>query len=716
MSKINNFIQGFKGLFNSEPVQKQIEKEEDLVAFSVSAAHDQPERPTISQTATLSQYRSYVYASIRKRSENVSKLDLKLFKKLRSGSENSFKEITVHPILDLLDRVNPFITFVDLIKITQTYKDLCGEAFWWIIKANDGTPLEIYPFIRPDLMEVATSREEFISGYVYNEPGTGQQIPFDPSEIIHFKYFNPTNPYRGYSPIKAAEVEVSTYNELSEWNWRFFKNNAKPSGVIEFAGTIKQDQIERIKTQWAHKHQGVENAHRLAVLGNGATYKEIGFSQKEMDFQMLKNLSRDDILACMGVPLAVISPNESINRATADVARDVFWDEVVLPLMDEIVLALNEFLLPMYNDDTLIFDKMNTSRENVDQKLATYANGIANGWLSPNEVRQSEKLEPYENGDNLYLPFNVQAVGNSPEINKSIQPTIKFRRRSDKEIKQEQVHAIIKEQFKKELKPLVKKKLENDKFEKNGLRLFQRKEAIIKQLSKRFKDKLRKEFDKQRSRINGSTKYLVDFDFDLSKEVGIMSKALTPEIKGALKAIYIDSLRLMGIDDQTYTPNLEDYVNDYGMKYITTINKTTLDGLNSIKQDGITKDKSKSEILQDMNGFFVNTIYVRAATITDTELQRMYNWATNQSYIDSGVVSAKQWWTAEDERVCDYCAPLHGKIVEIEDNFFDRGAKYEGRTNLSMNLDYSDTPAPPLHTNCRCTIVPITIPISEQKT
>ena len=60
-----------------------------------------------------------------------------------------------------------------------------------------------------------------------------------------------------------------------------------------------------------------------------------------------------------------------------------------------------------------------------------------------------------------------------------------------------------------------------------------------------------------------------------------------------------------------------------------------------------------------------------------------------------------RWCTAEDERVCPWCGPVHGKVVGAEDNFFNQGdvLEAEGQT---LALNYRAIDVPPLHPNCRC--------------
>jgi len=66
-------------------------------------------------------------------------------------------------------------------------------------------------------------------------------------------------------------------------------------------------------------------------------------------------------------------------------------------------------------------------------------------------------------------------------------------------------------------------------------------------------------------------------------------------------------------------------------------------------------------------------------------------------------------------------------VIDIEDNFFDKGDTVDGTEmdvegnpqKVSMSLDYSDIGAPPLHVSCRCYIRPeeiaLAMPVEEIK-
>ena len=94
-----------------------------------------------------------------------------------------------------------------------------------------------------------------------------------------------------------------------------------------------------------------------------------------------------------------------------------------------------------------------------------------------------------------------------------------------------------------------------------------------------------------------------------------------------------------------------------------------------------------------------------------TETFRIANDATQEGWKQTGVVKSIKWYTAADERVCPYCDPLHGKVVGIDENFFEKGDASGGSDGTTIPLEYEDVGNPPLHVSCRCYIRPEEISI-----
>ena len=310
--------------------------------------------------------------------------------------------INAHPILDLLNFVNPFHTGMEMMEQTQTYIDLVGEAFWLVLKDMAGRPSEIW-VINPEKMKVVPSKKDYIAGYVYSN--AEQSIPLDTDDVIHIKMPNPSNPYRGLSAVSSIMSDVDAEKFSSQYNKAFFQNSAEPSGIIQFDGVLNQQQYDRLKFQWQAQHQGVSNAHKIAILEGGASWSTTGISQRDMQFKELRLMNRDVILGAFGMPLSILGISETVNRANAESSEYTFARWVVRPRLQRIRSKLNEQFVPLFGDDSLRIDYKDPVPQNVERDLAVANQAFQAGYITRNEARVRLGLEAVSNGDIFFTPL-----------------------------------------------------------------------------------------------------------------------------------------------------------------------------------------------------------------------------------------------------------------------------------------------------------------------
>ena len=128
-----------------------------------------------------------------------------------------------HSIVNLLDKVNPFLTGKDLIEITLSYEELTGNAYWLLDMFENGKPTEIYP-LRPDRIKIVPDKKSYIKAYKY-DIGNNEWVSFKPEQILHFKYFNSIDDYYGLSPLSAGRSAVKTQQLGDEYNQNFYLLN-----------------------------------------------------------------------------------------------------------------------------------------------------------------------------------------------------------------------------------------------------------------------------------------------------------------------------------------------------------------------------------------------------------------------------------------------------------------------------------------------------------
>ena len=316
------------------------------------------------------------------------------------------KQIYNHRILSLLRGMNPFQTSEEVMALDSIYLESIGESFWALNFNALNEPAEIIlPY--PHKMSVVPDRNfPFVKGYVY---GAGAEaIPFDVNEIIHFKFPNPLNQYRGLGQAQAIGINLDAKQNMDKWVNQFFYNSARPDGVIQFDYNLSDEQFDKLKKQWSEKYRGVSKAHQVALLEGGGKYLQIQNTIKDMDFPLLDQKIRDVILGVEGMPLSVMGITENVNKANAEAGDYTFARWIVKPRLNWKKSKLNEQLLPKFkNSQNLEIGFEEVVKETVDQKIAAAESGMRAGYLTVNEARKTQGLDPIPNGDVLLVPLNL---------------------------------------------------------------------------------------------------------------------------------------------------------------------------------------------------------------------------------------------------------------------------------------------------------------------
>jgi HK97 family phage portal protein len=709
MNRFQNFIQRLAGV-----EKKEIPKPPAYIPFNTNtygALTGYGSLESMKQEELLRQYKSWVYAAVTKRSDEFSNLKLTLNKIVKKGKEQSIVPVTTHPLLELLDKVNPYLSFGDLLKITQTYKDLSGNAYWWIIREGNKVT-GIWPYLRPDRMTVIPSAETFIEGYTYQVPGTSEIIKFGPDEIIQFKYPNPMDPYQGVSPMEACLLAFNTYLKSSEYNNLFFGNNARADFLLTFPNGLGEDEVKQIRAQWESRHRGSGHEHRFAIVSGDAKVQTIGLNQKDMEFIEQMKFTRDEILAIFKVPKALLDPQE-LNYASAQVAKEVFLNGVIVPLMKDMVQTLNEFLVPLYGDDSLFLDFEHPGEENPETKYLRYTTLAQIGAIAPNEIRAMENLPPFEGGDSVYLPMVMAPIGEAP-VNQSKSvigkiDKVKLPVKHNVPIKSHSNTAELREQITDEIaKSIREKNLARKKKVTPPPQKIKTQKQLFNEAfwyskiaktdidEREMRKKLSKEFNRQQKQVLASLKEkTLTIKFDEDYEAGVFVDIFTPFYTKMIKLYGDDAMDMIGMSGFNMSDRAKDWLSDNVDKFATDVNATTAKKIRTALETAVEEGEGIPEASKRIKEVFVEANTSRANAIARTEVTHSSNYASVEAWKQSGVVEKKEWLTAMDETVCEICDPLNGKTMSLDNEF--------GSTDEL----FGSVEEPPAHVNCRCTVLPV---------
>lgn len=646
-------------------------------------------------------YRGWVYTSVEAISEEVSTIDLVLTK---SDSKGNKETITSHPALAVINDANPFMTKQFIFKRLQAHKELFGNEYWYIVRKGN-TPAEIYPLL-PSLVSPIPDEHTYVSGYNYRVSGKNYTIPKE--DIIHFKNFSAESDIIGMSTLEAVRTAVETDYYAKEYNKSFFENSAQAGVVLTHEGEMNDEMSTRLLDKWNQNFQGPSKNFRTALLQGGLKMDRLQTNHADMEFIEQRKFSRDEILAIFRVPKTIIGILEDANFASAKTANYVFALRTISPKMRAIVDTLNEFFLPMFGDPSLKFDFRNPVPEDRTELISYYQSGINNGWLTLNEVRAKEGLTELENGNETFLPFSLTPyttvktekgiAGPAEAIAKDITENLRKLFASHKEekpgrLRDMSMNADIFEKVgkgKQDSRQKRAKKFEK-KYEATSMKLFndQTERAIAN---------LEKELD--RKDWKGKQLNLLDEDLEIEITIDLFTPLMNSLVETEGQAAF-DMLKL---DDEfdVSSPDIQKFIKANVKKFAGSITETSSRELRAIIASGVEQNESINQLkdrIENYSGFSET----RATMIALTEVSRGQNKSELEAWDESGVVKAMIWYTALDERVDDECGLLHGKEIDLGDNFLtlDEMAA-QGVSDYDGAID-----SPPLHPNCRCVLIPV---------
>jgi HK97 family phage portal protein len=677
------------------------------------------EAPPIYSSEYLRWFKEWVYANVTVIAEAVADIHYELYR-LRAGDK--VEEVKEHPALELLYKVNPFQTKWEWVYLMWVHLLLQGESATYLAgkeKNPKAPPRELWT-LRPDFLRIIpgdVEQGQYVYAYKYEVPGK-EVLTFAPWEVLFMRLPDPENAYRGKGIIQAAADTVQTDSFMGSWAKNFFFNSARPDAVLWTDKAITQEQAQEIQSRWYDKYgSGGRNSQKVAVLGAGLQYQQTTQSIKDMDFLEGQRWERDKLMAIFRNTKMALGIVEDVNRANAEASEYVQIKYTIKPKMQRLCDWLNETLLPLFGED-LFLSFADPLPESEELKFKKWEIGL-NRVYTVNELREEEGLDPVEGGDVLYMPNTQVPLGSDPapvplkvlagegkgltrrhrEIIAKIQNrnlTLKVARREARAAAKLMLQLMAKEKG----EPSLETKDEREQMAKS---LHAKTYAHADTAERKALTALQPILDAMEADALTVAKRKEfafaenDYEERIAAVLGISEEEL-------ILAVGREVLDLLQKDAEfILTPELvAEFIRESTLQAATSFTTSTKEAIARLLEDGRAAGLSYPKIARQIRERFAELARFEAQRLVRTEMSRAATAGTLAAYEQSGVVRAKEWWTAEDERVCPSCGGMHGKVMGVRDEYFAKDDEYEG-----LRFSYGAIQGPPLHPQCRCALLPV---------
>ncbi len=343
---------------------------------------------------------SAVFACVTGIASDIAKLRIKLCK----NNDGIWEEITgSSPWLPVLRKPNHFQNRIQWAEQWVVSKALAGNAY--ILKGKDSRgvvnalyvldPARVYPLVAEN-------------GDVYyqlsRDPLSRQlddSVVVPAREIIHDRANCLYHPLVGISPLFACALSATMGNKIQENSVSFFQNAALPGGVITVPGKISPEQTDRLEKKFKENYSG-ENFGNVWVLANDMKFTATSITAQAAQLEEQLKWTVDDIARAFHYPPFKLGGPLPAYAGNVEALIISYYTDCLQSLIESMELCLDEGLeLPVGMGTELDID--NLLRMDTAALYKANTEGVAGGWMAPNEARYRANYKPAEGGASPYL-------------------------------------------------------------------------------------------------------------------------------------------------------------------------------------------------------------------------------------------------------------------------------------------------------------------------
>ncbi len=354
-----------------------------------------------------------VYACVRVIAETTASLPMILYRRRADGGKD---RADTDPLYDLLKvKPNPFQTSMEFREQMMTHALLRGNAYAKIVRDLNGFVIELLP-LDPDAMTVKRGAYGLV--YTY-KPEQGKievfeaKLPNSYPMILHLKCMS-TDGLVGRSVLRDSAETFSSARSAQRYGQRVLENDATPSVVITHPEVLDEEAAKRLRESWQQSFSGAGRAGGTAVLEEGMKVEKLSMTSQDVQYLETRRFLRSEIASIFRVPPHLIGDLDKATFSNIEQQSIEFVTHCIRPWAVRLEQAIHCAILsdsPQQKRQYFV-ELMLDGLMRGDLKSRYEAYNIARnaGFLSVNDIRSLENLNPIDGGDRYLEPLNMQSV------------------------------------------------------------------------------------------------------------------------------------------------------------------------------------------------------------------------------------------------------------------------------------------------------------------
>ena len=345
---------------------------------------------------------SSVYACVTLIAKAIGSLPLKVYRRKNNGDSVEVPDSSLYYLLH--DEPNPVMTSCVWREFLAANVLLGGNSYAVIGRNQANQVMDLFPVhARAVIPQRVNGRNRYTVRLT-----DGSEETIDQSDMLHV-------PGLGYDGLSgksvitwAARQAVGLALATEQHGSRLFSNGAKLGVVLKHPKNLSKPAADRLKTQFDQQHAGLSNVAKTLILEEGIDVSTVSMTSEDAQFLETRRFQVEDIARFFGVPPHMIGHTEKTSSWGTGVEQQTlgFLIFTLLPWLTRFEQEFNRKLFPR-SPFYAQFKVQGLMRGDSKARSDYYASGHQNGWLTTNEIRKAEDLEPVPGGDTLFVQTNL---------------------------------------------------------------------------------------------------------------------------------------------------------------------------------------------------------------------------------------------------------------------------------------------------------------------
>ena len=357
-----------------------------------------------------------IFAGVRAIGEIVGQLPLHLLQ--RDTNNNNISPVETHPLCDLVctggTGPNSYQTAHEFIEL-MTLRAVIYNNAYAMIERNKRRVTEVLP-ISPNAVAIGNFDEKI--GYVDYTITYENHPPMDnvpASKVLHLKGFS-LNGFEGRSLPSVMADAINSSMNVERAAQASLSQGVRASGFLKRGRTITQDQADGLRVE-LENFSGAINAGKVPILPPDVAWEKMGMSNQEAEMMPSRKFSITNQARMLRVPPHIVGDLEKATFSNISEQNRQFLDHSIMPWLVRWTSRLAKGLLTPAERSRGLFFKFDTSaflQAQTKDRYEALHKAVGGPFMTPNEARQHEDLNPMDGLDEVSKPANMENPGGEP--------------------------------------------------------------------------------------------------------------------------------------------------------------------------------------------------------------------------------------------------------------------------------------------------------------